>query len=563
MTDLLRHHEADDLVAFGEGGPRTAADLRGDASRIAAALPPASPGSHVLVVVSRDRYEFAAAVLGAWAAGHAVALPPNQRAGTIGALLQRSDVVALLHDTKAGGHLRVAELLARLAVLEPRPLRVPDAAATVFTSGSTGDSDACPKTREQLLDEAAVLADVFAIGRGEKTVATVPPSHLYGLLFGVLLPLHTGGAFLRETPLQPEAVAARLAHHRADTLVGVPVHLRAAQVLDAGALAGVRRVFSSTAPLPEETAHHFTARHALPITEIFGSTETGGIAWRRRSEGDDWRLLPGVRVDVDAEGRLRVDSPFLHPDDPRPLPTADLAELGPDGGFRHLGRVDGVVKIGGVRVSLPAMQRCLLELHGVDDAEIVAVPAIDRGVRLLAAVATRTRTEDELRAALADRFHPSTLPRRIWIGPALPREPSGKLPRERMLAQFGLAPDGTPFVRELTFGPLRTEGNAVCVDVTIPDRYAWFLGHFDGYPILAGAVQLLELVQPLVQRVRPDFGPVHGLRRLKFTGRIVPGDTVTVTLRFAEHEQERACDFEITKGTTRCSGGRLTFHAVS
>jgi 3-hydroxymyristoyl/3-hydroxydecanoyl-(acyl carrier protein) dehydratase len=127
-----------------------------------------------------------------------------------------------------------------------------------------------------------------------------------------------------------------------------------------------------------------------------------------------------------------------------------------------------------------------------------------------------------------------------------------------MLAQFGLAPDGTPFVRELAFGEPRTDGPVVAVDVTIPERYAWFLGHFDGYPILAGAVQLLELVQPIVDRARPDFGPVHELRRLKFTGRITPGDTVTVTLRFAEHE--RACDFEIAKGTTRCSGGRLGFY---
>lgn len=554
MTELLRHHQVDDVVAFGEGGVRTAADLRRDVSAIAAALPIATPGSHVLLVVSRDRYEFAAALLGAWSAGHAVALPPNHRAGTIGALLQRDDIAALLHDTQAGGHLRVSEVLTTVAALEPRPIRVPDHAATVFTSGSTGNSEPCTKTRDQLLGEVAVLAELFEMRPGERTVATVPPAHLYGLLFGVLLPLHTGGAFLRETPLQPEAIAARLAEHRAHTLVGVPVHLRAAQVLAAGALGSVHRVFSSTAPLPEDTAQHFTARHDRSITEIFGSTETGGIAWRHRSEGDDWRPLPGVRIDVDAEGRLRVDSPFLHPDDPRPLPTADLAEPGQGGAFRHLGRIDGVVKIGGVRVSLPAMQRCLLAQDGVDDAEVVAVPASNRGVRLLAAVATRTRTEDELRASLADQFHPSTLPRRIWIGPTLPREPSGKFPRERMLAQFGLAPDGTPFVRELELGA-PTEGGTV--EVTIPERYAWFLGHFDGYPILAGAVQLLELVLPVVERMRPHFGPVRELKRLKFTGRIVPGDRITITVRFSD--DDRGCDFEIAKGTTRCSAGRLTF----
>ena len=32
-------------------------------------------------------------------------------------------------------------------------------------------------------------------------LATVPPYHLYGLLFGVLAPLAAGAAFARETPL--------------------------------------------------------------------------------------------------------------------------------------------------------------------------------------------------------------------------------------------------------------------------------------------------------------------------------------------------------------------------
>lgn len=575
MNDLLRHHGPDDPVAFGEGGPRTAADLRRDAAIVAAAiearLPERPPGTHVLMVFDNDRYAFTAALLGAWSAGWAVALPPNGRAQTIAALLQRPEIGGLLHDTRAGGHLQVPRLLAGPTTepvdpVEPAaPLCLPEPlAATVFTSGTTGDSEAWPKTAAQLLDEVRVLAQTFSVEPGGRAVVTVPPAHLYGLLFGVLLPLCTGGAFLRETPLLPEAVASRVEAAKADTLVSVPVHLRTAQTIAPGHLASLRRVFSSTAPLDETTARSFAETHGVPITEIFGSTETGGIAWRRRDHGDRWNPLAGVSISVDARGHLRVDSPFLPPDAERPWTTADLAEAGPEGSFIHRGRADGVVKVGGRRVSLPQMQRWLLAQPGVLDAEVTAVPAPGRGMRLLAAVVAPGRDEDTLRRAMQEHFVPSTVPRRLRLVDRLPREPSGKLPRRLLLALFGLRPDGTPPSPRLEVDApvVHPEDPAVVsAAARVPADYVYFDGHFDGYPILAGVVQLHELLVPLVEQVRPQWGPLQELLRVKFLGRIVPGDSLSITLRL--DAQRSDCDFEIHRGSTRCSAGRLRFAAVA
>ncbi|MEM9457075.1 MAG: AMP-binding protein [Myxococcota bacterium] len=584
MNELLRHHRAEDLVAFGEGGPRTAADLRRDVTTVAAAieasLPERSPGTHVLMVFDNDRYAFTVALLGAWSAGLAVALPPNGRAQTIAALMQRPEVGGLLHDTGAGGHLQVPQLLAEPTAYpaadptagpapEPvkpaAPLSLPDPlAATVFTSGTTGDSEAWPKTAAQLLDEVRVQAQTFPVEPGGRAVVTVPPAHLYGLLFGVLLPLYTGGAFLRETPLLPEAVASRVEAVKADTLVSVPVHLRTAQTIAPGHLASLRRVFSSTAPLDEATARSFAQTHGVPITEVFGSTETGGIAWRRRDQGDRWNPLAGVSVSVDARGHLRVDSPFLPPDAERPWTTADLAEAGPEGSFIHRGRADGVVKVGGRRVSLPQMQRWLLAQPGVLDAEIIAVPAPGRGVRLLAAVVAPDQDEDALRRAMQEHFVPSTVPRRLRLVDRLPREPSGKLPRRMLLAMFGLRPDGTPPSPRLEVdAPVvhPDDPTVVTASARVPTDYVYFDGHFDGYPILAGVVQLHELLVPLVEQLRPQWGPLRELLRVKFLGRIVPGDALSITLRL--DVQRSDCDFEIHRGSTRCSAGRLRFAPVA
>ena len=93
--------------------------------------------------------------------------------------------------------------IARPAVPSAQPLVV------VYTSGSTGASLPCAKTAGQLLGEAAVLARTFGIARGAAIVPTVPPHHIYVLLFGVLVPLAAGASFCRETPFY-EGVVRRI-----------------------------------------------------------------------------------------------------------------------------------------------------------------------------------------------------------------------------------------------------------------------------------------------------------------------------------------------------------------
>jgi acyl-coenzyme A synthetase/AMP-(fatty) acid ligase len=561
MFPLLTHHDPADLVAFGAGGERTAQQLREDVARVAAALPAAREGEHTLMVFDSDRYAFAVALLAAWARGYAVALPPNGRPKTITELLDRPDIDRVLHDTMAGGdHIHVPRTLDG-PVQPPVELTIPSLPATMFTSGTTGDSTPWPKTYGQLLGEVEGLARTFAPGKGSRFVVTVPPAHLYGLLFGVLLPLWVGGAFGRETPLLPEAVGERVATENADVLVSVPIHLRAIQAVEPGRFASLRRVFSSTAPLDEIIARDFSSAHTIGITEIFGSTETGGVAWRRRNEGESWTPFEGVDTSIDEDGRLCVDSPLLPPDAPRPWRTADLAEPAPDGGFVHRGRADGVVKVGGRRVSLPHMQQWLLGQPDIDDAAVTSVPWPGRGVRILAALVASDLDEGTLRGRMLEAFAGSSLPRRFAFVPELPREASGKLRREALLALFGLRADGTaPSTQLEVSDPEEHADDAATtwtVGVHVPDDYLYFEGHFETYPILPGVVQLHELVLPLVAQARPKLGELQQLLKLKFLGRIKPGDDLAVTLRFPTGKTD--CEFEIMAGSKRCSAGTLRF----
>jgi len=436
---LLRAHSPNQAVALGDaadGGDRSAADLARDARAIGQRIPEASPGSQVLVSCT-DRYAFAACLLAAWGRGHGATLPPNAQERAARDLAAHASVRAFLHDKDWAEGTCVLPLLSReaapLAKMDLPPIEGNRPVATLFTSGSAGTPRACTKTADQLLGEADML------GRGpcsglRRIVVTVPAIHIYGLLFGVAVPLLGGGAFVRQTPLHGETVALALRSFHADGLVTVPAHLRALEVLAPGAIDPNVRVFSSGAALPPAVAEMLHSRFGLRVTEVLGSSETGGIAKREHATGR-WEPFAGVRVSAAADGQMLLESPFAPPNGPRPLPCADRIAVEPDGTFRHLGRADNVVKVASKRVDLDEIQRVLIALPGVVDAAVIAEPtASARGASICAAVVAPAWSPATLLAALRDHFDPAVLPRRIVCVAQLPRVATGKLPRERLLA---------------------------------------------------------------------------------------------------------------------------------
>ena len=474
---LLGRHAPESLVAVGEGGDRTAADLLRDAHAIARTLPEPFAGSEVLVVCG-DRYAFTASVVAAWSRGHGVALPPNLLERTADELSALPNVCDVLHDGDAPRGTCVVPLLAaERETPSDRPALPPihpdRALVTLFTSGTSGTPRACTKTAAQLLGEAEMLGRGHGpVAKVRRVLATVPPIHIYGLLFGVAVPLMHGAAFVRETPLHTPTVAAALGRTSADALVSVPAHLRGLELLAPGDLPRPLRVFSSGAALPENVAAMLFARFALSVTEVLGSSETGGIASRDRADAP-WTPLPGVAVSAAPDGQMLLDSPFAPRDAERPWPCADRIATHPDGTFRHLGRRDNVVKVASKRVDLDEMQRTLLRLPGVSDAAVFAEDVDGaRGVQVAAAVVAPTWSARALREALAAQFDAVVLPRPIVCVDRLPREASGKLRRDRLreLLQGAARAPRTDAPRAFDAKPIVGRPRAFDVHVPVESR---------------------------------------------------------------------------------------------
>ena len=155
---MLTRHGPDSPVAWNREAVTTAAEMRAHVEVFAQLLTPATPGDELLVICE-DRYRFAVALFAAWRRGYSVALPPNPRLDTIRAIRGRPRVVSLIHDVDGvdkGIDVRDARVVEAArgssagTPFSPLPTPAPDRLlATVYTSGSTGEHTACPKSAGQ------------------------------------------------------------------------------------------------------------------------------------------------------------------------------------------------------------------------------------------------------------------------------------------------------------------------------------------------------------------------------------------------------------------------------
>lgn len=546
MRGLLEQHAPQSLVCFGAPGPRTLGQLAAFVERIRSALP--EPSRDAVVLTCRDRYFFIAGLLAALSRGFQVWLPPNGRPEAVAALLAGRRVAAVLSDEGGVGiALPALEQPEREIERLAWDAHDPDAAWLVlFTSGSTGTPEGHVRSLGQLLREAKTHVRDFGLG-GRRLVAGVPAQHIYGLLFSVLVPLSGGGSALRKTPLFPQELAAELSQHGADVLVSVPPQLNALADDASVQLKAMHRVFCSAGPLPRET-HLALGARGLTVTEILGSTETGGIAFREHPDAL-YQPLSGVRIGLDADAVLHVDAPWLSHDAPRPFRTADRAEI-TDAGFRHLGRADAVAKIAGRRVDLGDVEACLRSVPQVRDARVLAVDAGGvRGLTLWAVVESDEVSVERLREALKHRFDPVTLPKRFRVVAKLPRSEQGKVRRDDLLALFD-AP-------QLRFES-RPDGS---VEIVVPPGHAWSRGLAHGEVSLPPAAQLQEIVLACVHAQHPELGAPTRASEVVFS--TSPTAQGALVVRLSALGTDSSLRFALEAGEQRIGSGVFHFSEVA
>ncbi|RON83554.1 AMP-binding protein [Pseudomonas chlororaphis] len=523
--------------------------LRHQALSLAAGLQ--ARGVQRLALHLEDAAELAIALLGAWRAGVSVLLPADLQPQTRQRWATQVDL--WLTDQPGDAHLVDFDQVP----LPAAELDLDSCRLSLCTSGSSGEPKRIDKSLRQLANEVEALEQLWGEGLGQACIiGSVATQHIYGLLFRVLWPLCAGRTFVRRQLPFPEDLQRASREHPAFAWVASPALLkRMGDNLDWPALSPVRRVFSSGGALPADAAQGLHQRLGQWPTEILGSSETGGIAWR---QGDSlWQAFAGVELSQDSDGALLIASPYLptgHVEH-----TADAARIAADGRFELLGRLDRIVKLEEKRISLPMLEQALAEHAWVAEARLGVVREnraslgallvlSEQGLHALRNQGRRALTQ-ALRQHLSQHCEALALPRRWRLLRQLPLNSQGKLPQADIEALLLAPRPRAPEVLE----QLEADGEW-SLQLAIPPDLAYFSGHFPQTPVLPGVVQV-DWALALGQQLLDLPGRFAGMEVLKFQQLVRPGDQVQLHLRF-DHERGKLY-FAYRNDIAACSSGRI------
>lgn len=530
------------------------AELSGQALRLAAGLQ--VRGVRNIAVHLEDSAELAIALLGAWRAGVRVLLPADLQAQSRQRLAPHVD----LWISEQDGDVSLASLYSD--ALPAAELDLDLLGLTLCTSGSSGEPKLIDKTLRQMHNEVVALEQLWGAELGDAVIiGSVAAQHIYGLLFRVLWPLCAGRVFVRRAQPFPEDLQRWSLQQANFAWIASPALLkRMGENLDWQALGRVRRVFSSGGALPAETAAQLGELLGQVPTEIFGSSETGGIAWRQG--GSLWQPFADVQLGLNDQGALFIRSPYLPADYTEQ--TADGANLLADGRFELLGRLDRIVKLEENRISLPMLEQALAQHPWVADARFgvvqdkraylgALVALNEAGLHALRNQGRRTVT-DSLRQHLSPHCIALALPRRWRLVRHLPLNAQGKLP-QALLEQVLYAP--RTLLPEVV-SQVQTDGEWA-LELDVPLDLAHFSGHFPKTPILPGVVQV-DWAQTLARNLMKLPPRFAGMEVLKFQQLARPGDRLQLHLRF---DAERGkLYFSYRNGEAACSSGRILLQAA-
>lgn len=458
LSSLLSNTaEREHPVAYRHDKYLTREDFLNDIGRVRAELEHRREDRWGIFI--EDTYLFAVTLFALLATGKTPVVLPSAQEAFINGL--RGELQGLICDkmlsTTGLPELDVSFTLGLERISSEMPeLDVRRAEIVLFTSGSTGQPKCISKSLLQLETELKVLDGLWGDTLKDTVVlSTVTHQHIYGLLFRLLWPLAMGRCFDSVTYNDPWAFLEQTERFSHIALVSSPAQLtRLPDTMDLSNLAlKLAMVFSSGGPLPGRSAMALRRRFQIIVTEVLGSTETGGIAYR--NQGDDgletpWQPLPSVAVKCAlGDNSLIIKSPFEGSG--RWYTTADTVELFKDHRFLLKGRNDNVVKVEEKRLSLTELEHRLCACNLVAEAAaavqqnyrvivVVALVLSEQGSEFLR-VHNRRELERQLKSYLLQYFEAVVLPKKWRYVEKLPFNAQGKVTHTAILELF--APAGT------------------------------------------------------------------------------------------------------------------------
>ncbi|PJG85409.1 AMP-binding protein [Conservatibacter flavescens] len=436
-----------------------------------------------------------------------------------------------------------------------RPLRAfyPHTELWLKTSGSTGKPKTIVKTAQQLWRNAEVCASVFGFPAGNdvSAVCTVSIQHLYGLICQIMLPLVLGWQIERKQQFFPENVAQACGSAKKSVLISSPTMLASIQ-WQRLAFPSLVGIVSAGGLLADQLSKAIQQQIGFAVTDFYGSTEAGAIAYRQGSTL--WQSMPTAKIGVDERSALWIEADWLAGREQ----SEDVIALYATG-FEILGRTDRMIKLGDKRLSLAGIEQSLRLNSLVSDCYIGQHPEKQRlacwlalnenGIEMFREQGRKAVIE-ALKAFLAQTQEKIGIPRFWRFTDTLPRNSQSKI------SYLAFESACLQKQREPIWQSETRVDNVHIWRGKVPIDLIYFRGHFSNFPLVPGVVEL----QWVMDKIPAFFGQekiVQRIDNLKFQKFLRPNDEIELNLVWDKDKQRMK--FLLKTADEPCASGLVIF----
>lgn len=348
----------------------------------------------------------------------------------------------------------------------PTP-RGDDLAVLLYTSGTSGLPKGVMLTYANLQSNADACIEWAALQSRHHFLGIIPLFHSFGMTAMMIAPLQLGALIVYMARFNPAATVAAIKQHKVSLVFGVPsMYAAIAHVKDAGKedFASIYALISGGEPLPATLRQVYEQRFGQPLYEGYGLSETSPVVTLNTPQfnrpGSVGKAIPGAQLRiVDEEGRslpagqigeIQIKGPMVMKGYWK-LPEETAAVLGADGFFRtgDLGKLDDdgflyitgrkkeMIIVSGEKAYPREIEETILLHPAVREVAVVGKRDAGRGEIIAAFVIVREG--QELRPEMLRQFcreqglPPWKCPREVTIVPDLPRTPTGKVLKRKLV----------------------------------------------------------------------------------------------------------------------------------
>jgi acyl-CoA synthetase (AMP-forming)/AMP-acid ligase II len=343
-------------------------------------------------------------------------------------------------------------------------------ALLMYTSGTTGRPKGVLLSNGNVTAGARFVSDAHELTAADRVLAVLPMYHINAQIVTALSPLHHGGSLVMPRRFSTSSFWSLAVTHGCTWLNVVPTIiaylLEAPDPREAGLdISHFRFCRSASAPLPLEHHRAFEAKFGIGILETMGLTESAGpcfanpLAPAARMPGSPGRAYGNEAKVVDPESGIeRADGVageilirganvmagyFRAPQETERsflpggwLRTGDIGHRDGAGYFFITGRLKEIIIKGGENIAPREIDEVLLSHPTVLEAAAVGIPDARYGQEILAGVVLKAGlrcSEDEIRQFCEQRLGRFKTPRHFRFLAELPKGPSGKVQRLKLL----------------------------------------------------------------------------------------------------------------------------------